>query len=117
MHNTKEKRHYLFTQEDHNQADIQSYSLANTAPVSRPPANIPGFQTRSSKHYCTDILLIYPSIQPEPGFDECNLLSARLLWAKPGQWDDCLVSKIDKCWNLINRQNSTLRFWISATYF
>ncbi|WP_148270213.1 hypothetical protein [Haliscomenobacter hydrossis] len=117
MQNTKKDRQSPFTIDHQTLADIQSCSLANTAPVSQAPANIPDFQTHNSEHCCTDTLPLYPPIRPEPGFDECSLLFAKLLWVKPAQWDDCLVSKIDKCWNLIYRQNSTLRFWISATYF
>jgi len=117
MQNTKKDRQSLFTIDHQTLADTQNCSPANTVPANQVPANTPHFQIHNSVHCCTNTLLLYPPIQPEPGFDECSLFFAKSPWVKPAQWGDCLVAKIDKCWNLINRQNSTLRFWISATYF
>jgi hypothetical protein len=96
MHDLRQERHYLITIGHHTLADIQSCSLVNRVQVSLPPVNIPGFQIRSSEHYCTDTLPLFPPILPEPGFDECSLLFAKLPWAKPKQWDGYLISKIDK---------------------
>ncbi|WP_373550806.1 hypothetical protein [Haliscomenobacter sp.] len=117
MHDAKENPSSLFILDHQTLANIQNCSLANTVPVSLVPANTPHFQKHNSEHCCTGTLPLYPPIRPEPGFDECSLLFAKSPWGKPAQWDDYLVSKIDKCWSLINRQISTLRFWISATYF
>ena len=79
----------------HTLADIQSCSLEDRVQASLALANIPHFQIHNSGHCYTGNLPLYPPFLPEPGFDECSLPSAKLLWAKPVQLDDCLAPKID----------------------